>query len=170
MTLRALWWFILEVAKVPRRRSTDLAYLIYSQCLGSNNEKVTLQKQPPQESSEAKANADQKDCKRSSNLCWKHLNKPQKVLCLLPKVEVFGPLHPQKKGKKYHCISLQEHHTIIQVWWCAMVWACFSASGPEKNTDSSYYPDYTVFTPLEMWTNVSRALSWRCAGSSVRGN
>lgn len=78
-------------------RSADLACLTYSQCLRFNNEKVTRQKKHPQESSEAKANADQKDYKSSSNLCWKHLNKPQKVLCLLPKGEVVGPLHPPKK-------------------------------------------------------------------------
>lgn len=103
-------------------RSADLACLIYSQCLGFNNEKVTLQKQNPQESSEAKANADQKDYKSSSNLCWKHMNKPQKLLCLLPKVEVLGPLHPPKKKKKktplYFITRTSFHESrMVVVWW-----------------------------------------------------
>lgn len=112
-----------------------------------NNEKVTRQKQPPQESSEAKANADQKDCKSSSNLCWKHLNKPQKVLCLLPKVDVFGPYIPPKRKKKNTTVF--QYKNIIP--WLkygggggGMVWACFSASGPEKNT----WTDHTALTIL----------------------
>lgn len=170
MTLRALWWFILEVRKVPRRRSVDLACLSYSQCLGLNNEKVTLQKQPPQESSEAKANADQKDCKSSSNLCWKHLNKPQKVLCLLPKV--FGPYIPQKRKKiPLYFNTRTSYHDSSMVAVVELSEPAFLLQDLKKHLDWSYCPDYTVFRPLEMWTNVPRALLSRCcAGSSVRGN
>lgn len=133
MTRRALWLFILEVRKVPRR-SVDLACLSYSQCLGLNNENVTRQKQPPQE--RRKPTLTKKIAKAHLTSAENIWINPKKYFACCQKWK-FLALTSLKKRKKNTTVF--QYKNIIP--WLkygggggggGMVWACISVSGPEK--------------------------------------
>lgn len=183
MTLRALWWFILEVTKVPRMTSrpeevqTLLASLTVSvydstmrKWLGrKSTHRRVLRRKPTLTKKITKAHL------TSAENIW--IN-PKKYFVCCQKGKLLAHYIPPKKKIIIHCISSQEHTTSHVWWWCDSLGLlfCFRI---QKNALLSvngliilpFLVTVTVLRPLELWTNESQVLlSWSCTGSSVRGN